>query len=295
MCLAAFAIGQSTRFPWVLASNRDKFHDRPTLPLAWWRAEGEDPELLGGRDLGAGGGWLALRADGRLALLTNVREPGRFDPTAPSRGALVVDGLQAGPANAAWLQGIVAAPRNGFNLLLADLSANLAVWATNRSAQQRVLGEGIYGLSNASLDTPWPKVTRLKHTLGRLVASAGSAECIAVQAFAALADRRPVADHLLPRTGIPIERERQLSSSFIHIPATPQTSAYGTRCSTVVVVEALALERRVHVFERRFDATGRDAGETAGQVDPALARHPFSHESFSLHPQALQTQRRNSR
>ena len=276
-------MGQSTRFPWVLASNRDEFHDRPALPLGWWQGNDERPDVLAGRDLAAGGSWLALRADGRLALLTNVREPGRFDSTAPSRGALVVEGLQAGPANAAWLQGVVAAPRNGFNLLLADLSADLAVWATNRSPQQRVLGKGIYGLSNASLDTPWPKVTHLKRTLGTLAASAGSAESIAVLAFAALADRAPVADHMLPRTGVPIERERQLSPSFIHIPATAQTSAYGTRCSTVVVVENLAAERRVHVFERSFDADGREAGEAAGRVDRAVARLPFCHQSFSLH------------
>ena len=133
MCLAAFAIRQSARFPWVLASNRDEFHDRPTLPLAWWQAEGNGLRVLAGRDLLAGGSWLALRADGRLALLTNVREPGRFDPTAASRGALVMEGLQAGPADAAWVQGVISAPRNGFNLLLADLNADLATWATNRS------------------------------------------------------------------------------------------------------------------------------------------------------------------
>ena len=276
-------MGQSTRFPWVLASNRDEFHDRPALPLGWWQGNDERPDVLAGRDLAAGGSWLALRADGRLALLTNVREPGRFDSTAPSRGALVVEGLQAGPANAAWLQGVVAAPRNGFNLLLADLSADLAVWATNRPPQRRVLGKGIYGLSNASLDTPWPKVTQLKQTLGTLVASASSAQSIAMLAFAALANSQPFADHLLPRTGVPLERERQLSPSFIHIPATAQTSAYGTRSSTVVVVEDLAAERRVHVFERSFDADGREAGHAAGRVDRAEVRQPFCHQSFSLH------------
>ena len=233
VCLVALAIGHSARFPWVLASNRDEFHARPTLPLAWWPAEGDAPRVLGGRDLGAGGSWLALRADGRLALVTNVREPGRFDATAPSRGALVVQGLQAGLADAAWLHGVVTAPRNGFNLLLADLRTGAAVWATNRQAQQRVLGAGIYGLSNASLDTPWPKVSHLKRSLAMLDPHGDSAEHIALQAFAALAERGAAPDDLLPHTGIPIDRERQLSSPFIHIPATAQAGAYGTRKDSV--------------------------------------------------------------
>lgn len=270
MCLAAVAIGQSARFPWMLASNRDEFHFRATLPLAWWPAENDTHKILGGRDLGAGGSWLAMRADGRLALVTNVREPGRFDPAAPSRGELVVQGLQAGPADTAWLQSISTAPRNGFNLMLADLRTSAAAWATNRPAQQRHLAAGIYGLSNASLDTPWPKVSRLKQTLAALAVDGASditasAEDIALEAFAALADRSYAADDLLPHTGIAIERERQLSPLFIHIPATSQTSAYGTRCSTVVLVEDVAAERRVHVFERRFDATGRCEGETFEQ------------------------------
>ena len=174
MCLAAIAIGQSARFPWVLASNRDEFHDRPTVPLAWWLPEGDSTAVLGGRDLAAGGSWLALRADGRLALVTNVREPGRFDAAAASRGGLVVEGLQAGPTDMAWLRNVCDSPRNGFNLLLADVSTDRAVWATNRPAQQRVLGADIYGVSNASLDTPWPKVSRLKRVLGTLVEEADS-------------------------------------------------------------------------------------------------------------------------
>ncbi len=290
MCLAAVAIGQSARFPWLLASNRDEFHDRPTAPLAWWLPEGDSTAVLGGRDLAAGGSWLALRADGRLALITNVREPGRFDPTASSRGRLVADGLRAGPADTLWLREVCAASCNGFNLLLADLGTDQAVWATNRPAQQRALGTDIYGLSNASLDTPWPKVSRLKCALAALITAHSSADQLATDCFAALGDRSPAPDELLPSTGIPQQRERQLSSPFIHIPATgtPPTGAYGTRCSTVVVIEVLAhqrpeaadicrpplqgdkhsgqaaitCDRWVHVFERRFDAAGANAGQT---------------------------------
>ena len=110
--------------------------------------------MLCGRDLAAGGSWLVLRPEDRLALVTHVREPGRFDAAAPSRGGLVLEGMRAGPSDAAWLRNVSEAPRNGFNLLLADLRTRHAVWATDRPAQQRVLGADLYGVSNAALDTP---------------------------------------------------------------------------------------------------------------------------------------------
>jgi uncharacterized protein with NRDE domain len=124
------------------------------LPVAWWLPDGHSTAVLGGRDLAAGGSWLVLRPEDRLALVTHVREPGRFDAAAPSHSGLVLEGMRAGPSDAAWLRNVSEAPRNGFNLLLADLGTRHAVWATNRPAQQRVLGADLYGVSNAALDTP---------------------------------------------------------------------------------------------------------------------------------------------
>ena len=89
MCLVAVAIDQHRRFPLVIAANRDEYYDRPTQRLGWWTPEGGGPDILGGRDLQAGGTWLGLTAAGRLALLTNVRAPEQHDPTAPSRGEIV--------------------------------------------------------------------------------------------------------------------------------------------------------------------------------------------------------------
>ena len=102
MCLAAIAIGQSARFPWVLASNRDEFFDRASAPLAWWQPAGGGPAVLSGRDLSAGGTWLGLNAQGKLALVTNVREPGRVLPGAPSRGDLVLQVCR--PALPTWMR-----------------------------------------------------------------------------------------------------------------------------------------------------------------------------------------------
>ena len=266
MCLAAIAIGQSVRFPWVLASNRDEFFDRASAPLAWWQPAGGGPAVLSGRDLSAGGTWLGMNAQGKLALVTNVREPGRVLPGAPSRGDLVLQCLQAGAAD---LDALLAVPRNGFNLYTSDLSrTDGGVWLNNRPAQQRRLGAGVFGLSNAALDTPWPKVQRLKQRLMGAVTSAvtsavtagddsGGLDALMQSLLQALADAEPATDATLPATGVPQLRERQLSSAFIRIEsAVAGGSVYGTRCSTVVVVERSASGCTVHVVERSFTSSG---------------------------------------
>ena len=268
MCLVAVSIAQHPRFVWLLASNRDEFFDRPSTALAWWRPAGSGPQqaLLSGRDLVAGGTWLGLDARGRLALVTNVREPGRHDPAAASRGALVLQALQHGRHDAAWLRAVVQEPRNGYNLLVADLRGSTAAWTSNRTAAGRTLHGGLHGLSNALLDTPWPKVQLLKQRLARALDGATQAAPLIDAALAALADRTPADDAVLPRTGLALERERQLSPAFIRIAPADDgaggAASYGTRCSTVVLVEQTAQGRQVQVVERRHDAAGAVSGTT---------------------------------
>ena len=262
MCLAAFAVAHSARFPWVLASNRDEFFARPAAPLAWWNAaESGGAAVLGGRDLSAGGTWLALDARGRLALVTNVREPDRHDPAAPSRGALVLQALACGVQDEAALAALAHAPCNGFNLVVADLRSDVCAWLTNRAPQHRQLGAGLHGVSNAALDTPWPKLLQLKQRLAVALHESADATALTEAAFAALADRRHASDDALPATGVPLLRERQLSPAFIRIEA-GDGAVYGTRCSTLVIVEQQPTRRVVNMIERRFDTNGTVSGET---------------------------------
>ena len=272
MCLAALTIGQSERFPIVLASNRDEFFARASQPLAWWRPSDRAAPILSGRDLTGGGTWMGLNAAGRLALVTNVREPGRQLVASPSRGELVLQCLTDPQAD---LAALARTPRNGFNLFTVDLAADpwklpgtpVGQWVSNRPAVQgRAIGAGTFGLSNAALDTPWPKVRALKQRLIQAVDQHHELDALVGSLFAALLDPRSAPDAELPRTGVSTARERQLSSAFIHI-AEGDSGAYGTRCSTVVVVEALAGRRSVHVLERTHDANGREAGMHAKRFE----------------------------
>ena len=269
MCLVAVALGCSARFPFVLASNRDEFFHRAAAPLAWWQPVPGATPILSGRDLSAGGTWLGITASGRLALVTNVREPGRVLTGAPSRGELVPRWLQGDQAGT--LQDMALVPRNGYNFLAADLrSGNNGLWFSNRpQPRQQVLPAGLHGVSNAALDTPWPKLLRLKQRVGDALPHAQDLPALCSAAFTALADVQPAPDAELPTTGVPLERERQLSPAFIRIEA--EAGVYGTRCSTLVVVERSAMGHTVHMTERRFSADGGVGGEAvfSFQLDSA--------------------------
>lgn len=250
MCLAALALDASRRFPLVLAANRDEFFDRPAARLAWWHPSPEGPEILGGRDLAAGGTWLGLTLQGRLALVTNVRDPSRIDPDAPSRGQLVPLWLRGDlPLDRFWPR-VAMGGYNGFNLIAADFAAGTCHWMSNTEVLPRAMERGIHGLSNAVLDTPWPKVQKLKSRLGEALHACGSAEELADELLDALADREKAADEALPRTGVSLDWERELSPAFIRTP----DGRYGTRCSTEIITERVHKRLVTHVLERSYTA-----------------------------------------
>lgn len=255
MCLVALAIDQSRRFPLVVATNRDEFFERPSARLSWWNPGDGAPSVLGGRDLQAGGTWLGLTAQGRLGLLTNARDPSRHDEHAPSRGDVVPLWLAGRLSTDRFWTQTALSGHNGFNLIAADFQAGDCFYATNLGALPHRLGRGIHGLSNAGLDTPWPKVVALKARLQTALNRHAGIEGLADELFEALADRTLAADRDLPSTGVPLEVERWLSSAFIRSP----DGRYGTRCSTLVITERVNKRLVTHVLERSFTATGQSA------------------------------------
>lgn len=250
MCLVAVAIDRQRRFPLVIAANRDEFRDRPARPLEWWSPGDGGAEILGGRDMQAGGTWLGLTRAGRLALLTNVRDPARHDPDAPSRGSIVPLWLAGNLSMDKFWMRVALSGHNGFNLIAADFTRGECFSATNHGALPQRLERGLWGLSNAGLDTPWPKVQALKQRVDAALTAATDLDALVARLFDALADRNVATDAALPATGVPREWERALSAAFIDMPEV----RYGTRCSTVLVTERLAGKRLVtRVFERSFD------------------------------------------
>lgn len=243
MCLIGLAWHAHPRFKLVIAANRDEFRARPTSPARFWP---EHPELLAGRDLVAGGTWLGVTKRGRFAALTNIRDPARRQEAPRSRGELVVRCLT---------DSTVSHPKQdygGFNLLFGDLAKDVLSFDGNHDDQSPfALSPGVYGLSNGTLDDPWPKTLALKGWMSELLHDAAlQRETLAVGLFEGLATRGTFADQQLPDTGIGLQRERVLSSVFIDSPD------YGTRSSTVITVD---LEGTVTFEERTFDAPGNIA------------------------------------
>ena len=260
MCLVAFAINASNRWPLVIASNRDEFFDRPTLPMARWQSAAGHA-IISGRDARAGGTWLGMTPSGRVAFLTNVREaPSPSQLTQPafpkSRGDLVMRWLE-GRMNASQLM-LDTDPTSygGFNLVVGDWQTGQWSWLSNRLFEtqadgstahrpkaagwcSRVLRSGVYALSNAALDTPWPKTLALKAALTDALAASDEAG-LKKPLWDALANRNYAGTESLPDTGLPSELEKALSSAYVDSPE----RGYGTRCSTVLVATPQVGEQR---------------------------------------------------
>ncbi|WP_306590174.1 NRDE family protein [Geothrix sp. 21YS21S-4] len=219
MCLIAFLWRPGSPEPLRLAANRDEFHARPTAPLSWW----EGGRILAGRDLQAGGTWLGLSRDGRLAALTNFRSPAPRPEDAPSRGTLPAAFLAERQSARAFVEDLrpTASAYAPFNLLLFDGEA--LVGYESRHDRAVAFDPGLHVVSNGDFDEPWPKAEALRAALTEGFPS--DAELLRI-----LADERRSSDAELPRTGVPLEIERALSPIFVRTPT------YGTRVSTLVRV-----------------------------------------------------------
>ena len=231
MCLIAFAWNVHPRYRFALIGNRDEFHARPTASAG---PHPDAPDVFGGRDLEKGGSWLLVSQRGRLAVVTNVRAGASFETAPRSRGELV-DRFARNPLDvAAFLEALRedAVNYGRFNLLLWD--GRDAMLATNHPAfATRVLAPGVYGLSNGDFDADWPKVRRARNALEHWLANErDDIEPL----FAALRDDTPAPDTELPDTGVGLELERTLAPPFI------RGARYGTRASSVVLVDAQAID-----------------------------------------------------
>lgn len=239
MCLIFFSINNHPNYKLIVAANRDEFYNRSTEPANFWT---DHKDVLGGRDLEAGGTWLGITKKGKVSLITNYRDPANINPNAPSRGQLVSDYLiDASIDSEIYLQHIREKQNlyNGFNLIVGN--ANELNYLSNYGDGIKKITSGFYGLSNHLLETPWPKVLRGKNKLQSVI----DKPSVSVEnVFDVLYDSERAVDDQLPDTGMGLERERALSSMFIKSPG------YGTRCSTVILIDKLD---QVYFAERVYD------------------------------------------
>ena len=262
MCLILFAAGAHPAFPLIVAANRDEAYARPSAPVGFWA---DHPHVCAGRDLEHGGTWLGISTRVRFAAITNYRQGYRSPDSERSRGELTREFLTGTQGPAVYVRSVEqhAAAYNGFSLIVGNPSE---LWFySNRGGGVEKITPGVHGLSNHLLDEPWPKVKRGIAELTSLL-SAPEHE-LAGSLLELLGDRSPAPDHLLPSTGIDLERERALSASFIAGPT------YGTRASTVLLV---GHDGHATMYERRFGPAGVAAGESVLRfnIDVIAARDP---------------------
>lgn len=251
MCLILVAFKADSELPLIVAANRDEFHARPSQKADWWP---DNKDILGGRDLQAGGTWLALHRRGRFAAVTNYRDADTTPRGKHSRGRLVTDFLQGAMQPLEYIETLDGDSFAGFNLLLYD-GESLAYFS-NRSTEHGELAPGVYGLGNATLDTPWEKVERSKARLRTLIAERAVNETALLRLLADR-DKGPVDEVQSGR--LPFATAHAITAPFIVQPE------YGTRCSSIVFADA---NGKLSFLERRFSASGEQSGESRFSFSP---------------------------
>lgn len=246
MCLIFLSYKQNEEYPFIALANRDEFYKRPTFPADYWE---ENPNVLAGKDLEAGGTWMGITKNGHMAMLTNYRDIPNIKQNAPTRGKLVSDYLLGEFEPKDYLMALTKTANlyNGYNLIVGTFDDP---WYYSNYQQKKVvqLGSGFYGLSNNLLDSKWPKIEKGKERLASLMLDK---ELDIKTLFSVMSDKEVVNnDALLPNTGLPLDHERAISSMFI------DTEGYGTRATTLITVHKSG---EVTFIERLFEE-GRFTG-----------------------------------
>ena len=241
MCVLALAWRAHPRWQLVVAGNRDEYHARPAAPLARWD---DMPDILAGRDLQSGGTWLGVSEQGRFTVVTNLRGYGLPEEGRPSRGALVTDLLHGANPDTVAIDAY-----NPVNLI--QIAGDQARFLSNRPEPIRTsLSSGLYGLSNGTLDEPWPKTLRLKSILlDWLTVDADNPELLL----------DGLREEILPDIGLDPTAPSDVPQEPNHSPIFIRNAVYGTRCSSVVAIDR---DGRGVFVERRFNAEAKVEGQT---------------------------------
>ena len=251
MCLIAFSYNSHPDYPLIFISNRDEFYNRRSASAHFWD---DEKYLYGGKDLEEGGTWLGITSTGKLAALTNYRDPSHLKNNAPTRGHLVTDFLYGNLTPNDYLDNLIpeADVYNGFNLLIYENQK--MYYFSNYEGIIRQLNPGVYALSNALLDTPWPKVEKLKKNFKAMI----SLPFQSLDFLKLLSDQDEAGDMQLPNTGLTYQQEKTLSSIFI------RSTGYGTCCSSIVTVNN---HNELIFTEKNYPVGGRNPSTHIQKID----------------------------
>lgn len=256
MCILFIALKQHPQYPVIICANRDEFHDRPTQSLHYWPKE----KILAGKDLQAGGTWLGINQSQHFSALTNFRQPHLIDSTKTSRGDLVIKALSE--ENIESNQKIInnhlqkhANQYNGFNLIYGSLEKLYCFDSVNKTT--KVMEDGVFSICNGALTDSWPKMTLGEQQLAHLIADKQS-ELEHAQLMNMMMNNTQAIDETLPKTGLPLDKEKLLSSIFI------QSPNYGTRSTLIITKD---INGTVNITEATYSPSGEKETKSTQTLD----------------------------
>ena len=241
MCTILFAYKAHPEYDFIFLGNRDEFRNRPSKEAHFWPSH---PNVLAGIDLEKGGTWTGISKEGRVAFLTNHRDGSLPVKNKVSRGNLTRDFLIGDMDPLMYLEDIQNKREDydPFNLVVG--TKDELYFYSNIENKIQMIDPGVYGLSNAFLDTPWYKVKKAKNRFIGLLEKEFSVD----QLFDILSDTEKPPIDKLPDTGVSLEWEKTLSSICIDTPE------YGTQFKTVMLVDN---KKEVRFHEKIYDNKGK--------------------------------------
>jgi uncharacterized protein with NRDE domain len=242
MCLILFAWNAHPKYKLVLAANRDEFFARPTQRAGFWK---ENKDILAGKDLKAGGTWMGVNRWGSFSAVTNFRQAPFRNNYPKSRGELPIAYLSKQSDPSTFIEKLAAKAGDyaPFNLLTGN--SDTLRYYSNQTNEITKIVDGVHGLSNHLLNTPWPKVAKGKSALENWLQDKNPNP---MDLFGILEDKSEASENDLPNTGVEKDWEKKLSAMFIESPE------YGTRSSTLLLMDT---KGEISFFEKGYQSTAQ--------------------------------------
>ncbi|MGH1463276.1 MAG: NRDE family protein [Neptuniibacter sp.] len=250
-----FAYKSHPVYSFILLANRDEFYNRPSKTMHYWD---DHSDVLAGRDLEHGGTWLGINQQGKFSAVTNYRDGKKTQDNVRSRGGLTREFLCSTSDAITYLQTLQTRQHEygDYNLLTGDTSG--LYYQSNREGPIKKITPGVYGLSNALLDTPWPKLINARSSLQKML---HDNEPERDKLLDIMSDKLKAVPKELPDTGIPYDWELLLSSCFI------QSADYGTRATTVLLQKP---NGETTIIEKSFGPKGAEEEHEFSLITKAI-------------------------